>query len=60
MPLRESAQQAWDNALQVIPSKYVIPPSQSVFPAGLLGSIDPPMLEKTYPGFNCQYNFGKR
>ena len=46
MPLRESAQQAWDNALQVIPSKYVIPPSQSVFPAGLLGSIDPPHVGK--------------
>jgi hypothetical protein len=46
MPLRESAQQAWDNALQVIPSKYVIPPSQSVFPAGLLGSIAPPHVGK--------------
>ena len=46
MPLRESAQQAWDNALQVIPSKYVIPPSQSEFPAGLLGSIDPPHVGK--------------
>ena len=54
MPLRESAQQAWDNALQVIPSKYVIPPSQSEFPAGLLGSIDPPMLEKIVPEVSIQ------